>query len=70
MQFTYFVARNNNFPTNTNTNSTDQNVPMYYNSADQNVPNYTSRGINLLPYMVVLGTEPSISYLMQLNLPH
>ena len=33
---------------------------MYYNSTDQNVPNYTSRGLNLLPYMVVLGTEPSL----------
>ena len=50
----------NNFPTSTNRNSTDQNVPMNYNSTDQNVPNYTSSSLNLLPYMVVLGTEPSL----------
>ena len=46
---------------------TDQNVHMYYNSTDQNVPNYTSRGINLLPYMVVLGTEPSLINMIQIS---
>ena len=56
---TLLLQEINNFATRKR-NATDQNVPMYYNSIDQNVPNYTSGGLNLLPYMVLLETEPSL----------
>ena len=58
---THLLQGINNFPTYTNRNSTDQNVRMYYYSSDLYVPNYTSSGLNLLPGMVVLGTEPSLT---------